>query len=64
MDGALKTPSSLPADKATMRDEFAKAALTGIIACVRDHNGATTVETRAAKAYEYADAMMAARMAR
>ncbi len=47
----------------SLRDYFAAAALQGIISCYRDHGGATTVPTRSAKAYEYADAMMAAREA-
>jgi hypothetical protein len=44
-----------------LRDWFASQALQGIIACVRDHTGATDVKARCAKAFEYADAMMAAR---
>lgn len=47
----------------SLRDYFAAAAMQGIIACVRDHIGATLVQARVAKAYEYADAMLTAREA-
>lgn len=42
----------------SIRDYFAAAAMQGIIACFKDHEGADTVETRVEKAYEYADAML------
>jgi hypothetical protein len=45
----------------TLRDQFAMAALTGIVACYRDHEGAETIPDRCKKAYEYADAMLKAR---
>lgn len=44
----------------SLRDHFAGQALVGIIACFRDHEGATTVCSRVRKAYEYADLMIAA----
>lgn len=47
----------------TLRDYFAASALQGIIACVRDHTGACSVNSRVAKAFEYADAMLKAREA-
>ncbi len=42
----------------TLRDEFAAAALQGILACFKDHEGYTTVSLRVKKAYEYADEML------
>lgn len=42
----------------SLRDQMAMAALTGIIACFRDHNNCETVETRCLKSYEYADEML------
>jgi len=44
-----------------LRDRFAMAALTGILACFRDYRGSSTTEGRAVLAYQYADAMMKAR---
>jgi len=46
---------------ATTRDQFAMAALTGILACSMDHKGFETVNLRVQKSYEYADAMLAER---
>lgn len=45
----------------SLRDYFAAAALTGIVACFRDHEGCDSTRTRVAKAYEYADHMLAER---
>lgn len=45
----------------TLRDYFAAKALVGIIGCFKDHEGCTTTATRAAKAWDYADAMLKAR---
>lgn len=42
----------------TLRDEFAAAALQGILACFKDHRGYETPALRVAKAYEYADEML------
>ena len=44
-----------------LRDSFASAALTGILACYRDHAGCESTTTRVKKAYQYADEMMLAR---
>ena len=47
--------------KGDLRDTFAAAALTGIIACYKDHAGCETREARAKLAFEYADLAMKAR---
>lgn len=44
----------------TLRDRFAMAALTGLLACRPPHSTVTRKE-RAEYAYKYADAMMEAR---
>ncbi len=46
----------------TMRDYFAGQALVGILACFKDHSDAKTVKDRVAKAFAYADAMLAERV--
>lgn len=43
------------------RDDFAMAALAGILACTRDFRGATDALSRAQLAYKHADAMLKAR---
>jgi hypothetical protein len=48
-------------ENARLRDEFAKAALTGMCAQFHEH---WTKEALARNSYEIADAMMSARMAR
>ena len=45
----------------TLRDYFAASALTGILACDRDYDGARTSEARAEYAYRCADLMLEAR---
>lgn len=45
----------------TLRDYIATQALTGIIACFRDHRGCDTPQKRVQKAFEYADLMLAER---
>jgi trehalose-6-phosphatase len=46
----------IPSDQATLRDQFAMAALHGII--VRDMNGQPDQIRQSEQAYEYADAML------
>lgn len=56
---AFRRNLSAPAPKPkTLRDEFAAAALQGILACFKDHRGCETTALRVAVAYEYADEMM------
>jgi hypothetical protein len=43
----------------SLREYVATAALQGILACPGDYSGAKTTELRAAKAVEYADALLA-----
>ena len=45
----------------TLRDQFAMAALTGLIAYPRDCAGGNTPLAFGKRAYEYADAMLKAR---
>lgn len=47
-----------------LKDQFAAAALTGILACYRDYRGGETCGTRVALAWDYADQMMKERAGR
>lgn len=50
---------NLPLHPHTLRDDFAKAALQGLIAgCYAGNNSGFTVEGNVVAAYEYADAML------
>ena len=56
--------AALKADReAALRDVFAAAALSGILACFKDHYNYSSKASRAALAYEYADLMLDARKA-
>ena len=55
---ALKTPETARLDRLTMRDQFAMAALTGVLV---ENLANANVDAVARAAYQYADAMMEAR---
>lgn len=57
MNTELKS-KMIAAERAQLRDEFAKAALQGMLA---DHTRDMYVHELAEKAYEFADAMLEAR---
>ena len=48
------TPTILVEDRKALRDEFAKAALTGLLA----HHGSPNMRSIADAAYQYADFML------
>lgn len=50
--------AKLQMDQRELRDQFAMAALTGLIS---DHNNMNSISQNAQSAYMYADAMMEAR---
>ena len=43
----------------TKREFIATQVLAGLLACIREHDGATDVQSRAQLAFEYADAVLA-----
>lgn len=54
---------NLPLHPLTLRDDFAKAALQGLIAgCFAGNNAGFTVEGNVVAAYEYADEMLDRRL--
>ena len=54
---------NLPLHPLTLRDDFAKAALQGLIAgCFSGSNSGFTVEGNVVAAYEYADEMLDRRL--
>ena len=53
-DAIAHTPAGVVEDRKALRDEFAKAALTGLLA----HHGNLNLRSLADAAYQYADFMM------